>query len=445
MARNFQHSYQTRRPPPIIVETVNPGYASSYTVANDADKEIPRRPQSAPENKSGPTSASAGTRKRAHTAEPVASPKKRLRAAPTDKTLEVIDLEREEVVESRFLTGGWHPDGIREKKRKRDFKRTVSGGSSTAQEDDDLETPVSTQSTLPTPNDPLSPQLKRAPPYAWDSEREVPTARSTSFLRQQPVNERPTRTRPAYSNVVPPAVPIDGYPPLRIVFGNHCFYREKADTPNAEWQSDYFLSRCTEDVVQLQFEQELQNQGYISLPPDLFAALSEEDILHLHTFMTDFFERYSVPGQFLPTIPDFIDPTERRLDTRRLAWWAKLSAYFRIPHYFPRIFAPNVGSWHIVYHALPTFALMREFGEMLDQWGLQRAAENMHVELARRVAYIQGAGKVDVMLYDRLCRLDGQRLRNESRKFDGQEENWDECAICVVKPAFTGDKFIAQS
>ena len=443
MAPPSERHYQARRPRPIIVETVNPGYASSYTVANDADKEVPQRPQSAPANKSGPTGALAESRKRAHTAEPMRS-SKRLRGTPADGERAVIDLKREEVAEMEPSTDGLHHAAEKESKPKRDFKRTVSGGSSTTQEEDDVQTPGSTQSTLPTPNDPLSPQLKRVPLPAADSEGEVPAARTTSFPRQQPVNKGPISTLPAHSNVVPPAVPINGYPPLRIVFRNHCFYREKADLPNAEWQSDYFLQRCIDDAFQQQFEQELQSQGYINIPPDLFPALNDGEILRLHTFIIDFFERYSMPGQFLPTVPDFIDPTKRTLDTARLVWWEKLSSYFGILDYFSRIFAPNVANWHILYHALPTFALMREFGEMLDRWGLERGAENMHQELARRVAYVQGTGKVDVALYDRLCRLTGEQLRDESRKFDGKEEDWDECGICVVKPAFKGDKFLAQ-
>ena len=442
MARPSERKYQARRPHPIVVDSVNPGYASSDTVANDADKEVPQRPQSAPANKSAPTRAMAEPRKRAHTAEPLRS-SKRLRSTPADDERGAIDLKREEVAEMEPSTDGLHLPAETQSKPKRDFKRTLSGGSSTTQEEDDLQTPVSTQSTLPTPNEPLSPQLKRVPLHASDSGRDVPAARTTSFPRQQPVNKGPISTLPAHSNVVPPAVPINGYPPLRIVFRNHCFYREKADLPNAEWQSDYFLQRCTDDALQ-QFEQQLQSQGHINLPPDLFPSLNDGEIPRLHTFITDFFERYSIPGRFLPTVPDFIDPTEKTLDTTRLVWWDKLSSYFGIPDYFSRIFAPNVANWHILYHALPTFALMREFGEMLDRWGLARGAENMHQELARRVAYVQGAGKVDVALYDRLCRLTGERLRDESRKFDGNEEDWDECGICVVKPAFKGDKFLVR-
>lgn len=453
MTQQSEHYYQSRRPPPIIVETFNPGYALSYTVADD---EMPRRPRSAPANKKSP--AGAGTsKKRAHTAEPTRS-SKRLRgqspgtqARATIGEREVVDLEEvghlgedvRAVVDVEVLTEGWHLGGQREKPKRREFRRVLSGGSSTGKEDDDIETPVSTQSTLPTPTDPLSPEMKRALSYSWDSEPEV-TAKRTASSQQQPA-KRPTRPRPAYSNVVPPAVPINECPPLRIVFRNHCYYREKAVTPNAEWQSDYFLPRCTDPTLQRYFEQQLQNQGYITLPTDLLSSLNDREGPHLSTFLTDFFERYSVPGQSLPTIPHFIDPLTRTLNITRIQWWEKLSSYFRIPHYFSRIFAPNVANWHILYHVLPTFALMREFADMVDRWGLKRGAENLHQELARRVASVEGGGRVDVVVYAKLCRFGGKRLRDESKKFDGMEESWEECGVCVVRPAFKGDKFWAQS
>jgi hypothetical protein len=88
---------------------------------------------------------------------------------------------------------------------------------------------------------------------------------------------------------------------------------------------------------------------------------------------------------------------------------------------------------------------MREFCAFLERCGVRRGAENMHQELARRVACVIGAGEVNVGEYAKMCRWSREKLWRESEKYDEMEDNWDTCGICVVKPALRGDKVLAKS
>lgn len=71
-----------------------------------------------------------------------------------------------------------------------------------------------------------------------------------------------------------------------------------------------------------------------------------------------------------------------------------------------------------------------------------RGAEDMHLELARRIALAVGGGTVDAVVYTKLSRMSGDQLWIESKFWDGLEGDWDEhCSICVIRPAFVGDSF----
>jgi hypothetical protein len=412
-----------------------------------------------------PASA-ALTKKRPHTAEPTRS-SKRLRGmepSPIQVKKRLMINVTEEGAKERTESGqtfesalsgetsiGAEEDDVvgqeiekTPQEQTQSFMRTLSGASSTGIEDDDIETPVSTQSTLATPNDPISPHTTRVSDDTWDRQPEVPRGKATAVPSQQPHEQ--TKIRPAYTNVVPAAELIDEYPPMRVVFREHCYYREKAATPQDEWQSDGIIGRCEDEALRAHFEDLLDEHGFITLPDDLFHGLTNEQLPRLYKFLVDFFELYSLPGQHLPTISSFIDPVTGTLDIVRLIWWEGLCVYFRVENYFERIFAPYVREWHVVYHALPTFALMREFCAFLERCRVnRRGAENMHQELARRLACVMGCGEVNVVEYAKMCRWGGDKLRNESVKYDGMEESWDDCAICVVKPAFRSDRFFVKS
>jgi hypothetical protein len=77
-------------------------------------------------------------------------------------------------------------------------------------------------------------------------------------------------------------------------------------------------------------------------------------------------------------------------------------------------------------------------------WGVKRGAENMHQELARRIALAKGGGTVDPVVCAKLCRLEGERLRIESKMWDGLEGDWEECGMSVIKPGFEGDTFAGE-
>jgi hypothetical protein len=141
-------------------------------------------------------------------------------------------------------------------------------------------------------------------------------------------------------------------------------------------------------------------------------------------------------------ISDFVDPETGKFDLIRLGWWDTLCSFFQIDTYFKESFATNAADWHVVYHSLTTFAEMRDFCEKLERWGVDRGAENMHQELARRIALAVGGGTVDAVVYAKLCRSSREHVWTESKMWDGLEGDWDEhCSICVIRPGFVGDSF----
>jgi hypothetical protein len=191
---------------------------------------------------------------------------------------------------------------------------------------------------------------------------------------------------------------------------------------------------------------ELTDPGYITLPTSLFPNLTGAQIPAFRTLFTEFFERRCLPNETLMTISDFIDPEIGTLDLVKLGWWDTLCSYFSIDPCFHISFSTSAADWHVIYHSLSTFAEMRDFCDKLEKWSVKRGAENMHQELARRIALAKGGGTVDPVLFAKLCRLEGEQLRIESMMWDGLEVDLDEyeCGICVVNPGFEGDSFAEE-
>jgi hypothetical protein len=140
---------------------------------------------------------------------------------------------------------------------------------------------------------------------------------------------------------------------------------------------------------------------------------------------------------------DFTDPFSGRVDPRRLSWWLTLSEYFNIPHRLDVIFNAQPGEWHNIFHDLHSFALMREFLEVIDKVGVKRTRERVHQELARRIAFLR-TGRLDgtcAKMQFRLMRMGYVELREMSREFDGVlgENGRETCPMCVVQRPFKGD------
>jgi hypothetical protein len=252
--------------------------------------------------------------------------------------------------------------------------------------------------------------------------------------------------RSVYRNYVPPPVLIDGYPSLRVCFRNTCLYRRRAQLPTLEWQSHYFFQHIADTNPRTELQTSLTKDGFIIIPDTLFGAIPFEEEHTLHPLLSEFFERYALPKQPLPTFADFIDPLTKILDSKRISWWKTLADYLHIPHYLDKILNTDPGNWHIVYHSLPSFSAIREFSEVIESLGLKRAREMIHQELARRIALIKGKGKIRVTTQFQLVKMGYDELREMSKKYDHLagdkvtvEKAMESCVMCCVRPAFTGD------
>jgi hypothetical protein len=148
------------------------------------------------------------------------------------------------------------------------------------------------------------------------------------------------------------------WPALRVVFRNHCYYREDAPNPSEEWRSSALWKQSTDRDMAAKLKFELMDPGYITIPTALFPNLTGAQIPPFTTLFTTFFERCCLPEQPMMEILDFLDPETGTLDLLRLGW---LCSYVHIDPCFDISFATPAADWHVVYHSLSTFAEMRVF------------------------------------------------------------------------------------
>lgn len=401
------------------------------TVEEMKTKRSSRRSRSAPYSKPANDSV---RRKRARSEtclceEPVRT-SKRLRGIAADS------MEVDKVVDVAVSTGGWGIGGGKEGTSRRKFGRTLSGMTSTTIPDEEY----SSQSTLPddegvSANASLSSQSITEVSSCPSNGPQETAATSNSIPLVLPQELIPVHSS------FPPAVLIDGYPSLRVKFRETCLYRRRAQLPNLEWQSHYFFHRIIDEDIRTALQKELSRDGFIRIPNNLFDS-SEQDTLE--DFLLDFFERYALPKQPLPTFADFTDHSTKILNAKRILWWKLLADYLHIPHYLDKILNTSPGNWHIVYHSLPTFSSIRDFSIVIESLGLKRARETIHQELARRIALVRGKGRIKETMQFELLKMGYEELRELSTQFEHLEREYIEkimgsCVMCCVQPAFLGD------
>ena len=234
----------------------------------------------------------------------------------------------------------------------------------------------------------------------------------------------------------PPAVLIDGEPSVRIIFRNLCIWRRPALSPPHEWPGCYFLSQIQSRQDRLKWQEELVDPGYIVIPDSVFADVTEEDESSLVQVMNIFFERYSLPKQPLSNFSLFQNPTTRFLEPKRLLWWKALTEYFHTKDDMSEIYRAPPGTWHEVFHALPTFSDLIEFSEVTEKLAGDRAKEIVHLELARRLARFKGGGHVGWSAQFELLQLGYQALRDAAKQFGARTTKT--CSMCCVQPPFRG-------
>ena len=355
---------------------------------------------------------------------------KRLRGIAADS------MEEEAVFDVAVFTGGWGIGSGKEGTSRRKFGRTLSAMTSSTMPDEE----ESSQSTLP--------DDEGVPANARLSSQSITEVSSCSSNGAQEMaatsNAIPLVVSqelvPVHSSF-PPVVLIDGYPSLRIKFRGTCLYRRRAQLPTLEWQSHYFFQHINDEDIRTALQKELSRDGFIRIPNNLFDS-SDQDTLG--DFFLDFFERYALPKQPLPTFADFIDPSTKILNAKRISWWKLLADYLHIPHYLDKILNTSPGNWHIVYHSLPTFTSIRDFSIVIESLGLKRAREAIHQELARRIALVRGKGRIKETVQFDLLKMGYEELRELSTQFEHLEREYTEkimgsCIMCCVQPAFLGD------
>ena len=77
----------------------------------------------------------------------------------------------------------------------------------------------------------------------------------------------------------------------------------------------------------------------------------------------------------------------------RLVWWKAVAAYLHIPHNLDGLFTKKFpGDLHRAFHDLANPAELRCLSEITESWEDKWAAEMIHEELARRIAFAKGSG-----------------------------------------------------
>jgi hypothetical protein len=355
-----------------------------------------------------------------------------------------MEVEEEDTV---VLTGGWQLDG-KEKDTRRQFGRTLSGATESTEPDEAAEVEMSTQSTVPD-DEPL-PAIDGAYPASSQlvSQSVNPYSLYANVMEdnvspsQETIAQPEEVERPPYRNEVPPAVSIDGHPPLRVCWRETCLHRVPSGP--LEWRSPLFLAQIVDSTVQADYQVELERDGYITIPSDLFGTVTPEEEKTLKSFIPEILEKYSLPNQEWPTFSFFSSPLTKLPEPRRISWWKTLSDHFHLPHHLEEMFNPTPNDWHTIFHSLDSMALMRDFSETTELLGVKRARELVHQELARRIAFIKGHGKIRPATHFRLIRMDYAELRRISTFYDDLEKEdlsgqarIDCCSMCGLYPALS--------
>ena len=352
--------------------------------------------------------------------------------------------EAEEFVDLKIPTGGWQTDG-KERDTRRRFSRTLSGMTTSTAPDEEM----STQSTMPD-DDPAAPAaesqsagMSSQPP----PEAPTPSSQTLSVIEDRLIEKLPSPTvsQPPYRNSVPPAVLIDGSPPLRVCYRDTCIYRQRAPIPSLEWRSEQFFLVMLNSNRQEEFEEDLFRDGFIRIPDDLIDIEADDEPAFIH-FLADFFERYGHMQRVYPTVADFVNPVTRVLETKRIFWQKKLAEYFCLPDYLNFVFEMIPKHWHVLFHTTPTFSEFRVLSEIIESLGIKRAREKIHQELARRIAFVRGFGKFKPHVYFQYLKMGYEELRAASEKYDhvvgdmfSEERVVDSCSMCFGKPELASE------
>lgn len=330
-------------------------------------------------------------------------------------------------------------DGERHKKRR--FRRNSSSMTGTTVPDGEAEE-VSAQLTIPedASSAPGITEILELTVQSGDGSHNRDT--SPPEIETTTKDSEDISTLPAFTNSIPPPVVIDGYPSLRVVFRRTCLFRRRAQVPTHEWQSHYFFQRIGDETTQAECGKCLERDGFIRIPDSLFGNITVTDEDAVLQILAEFFERFALPNQHFPTFSEFTNPTSRFLEGRRILWWKTLADHLYMPHYLDRVFFTGPENWHIVYHALPTFAAMREFSEATESLGFRRAKERIHQELARRIAWVKGHSKIRPKTRFALLKKGYAELRDLSKAYDRVEKDGvagiPDCVMCNIQPPLMG-------
>jgi len=369
-------------------------------------------------------------RARSETVEPTRS-SKRLRGIAAEA---ILVEEQDDVV---LLAGGWSTGGKKPDSPKRDFKRTISTGTSSTAPDPENRTPTSATPDTRPPATAVAPQSQDDP-----TNSQVSTSTSATDLDMSLEMPSSSVAKPPFRNVPPPPVLIEGHPSLRVVFRKMCLYRYHAESPMHEWQSQHFFQQISDAAIRAEHEDTHTRDGVVAIPETLF-DLSPETEPIIFDLIHEFLEHYALPNHVLPTFALFTDPVAHTLEARRISWWILLTDHFGVPHNLDKVFNTSPGNWHSAYHSLPTFASLRDISSLTEDLGFKRAREMVHQEIARRIAFIKGKGdrKAQTLFrllskgYDELRELSKEYDHREGERFDGQTA-MESCVMCRVRPAF---------
>jgi hypothetical protein len=386
------------------------------------------------------------TRKRARSQPPKEAPKeptrvsKRLRGMTADIAT-ARDNEALEIAEPATCDA----TATKSTKKRKLTKTTSANTHSTVEEVEESDVVMASQSTANVGEAESS--RSAAPKGETVAAADSQTDHDATFQPAQAFEplQQPTLLPPPFTGRFPAPVLIHGHPSLRVMFRNLCVYRHHATSPS-EWQSQSFLQHITTPSLRLQLSATLDVERFIRLPNDLFGSITPEEETPLVNLMGLFFETYAIPDHPLPGFIDFSDPFVRVFHPKRLLWWKSLADYFNINSNLDKIYG-RPANWHAVFHSLPTLAGLREFGVVTEQLGMKRGREKIHLELARRLSYMQRKGVIQGDQVWTYLKKGYEELREYSVAFDPYLEaapylgqNFMEvCSMCCIRPPFAGD------
>jgi hypothetical protein len=176
---------------------------------------------------------------------------------------------------------------------------------------------------------------------------------------------------------------LEGRPFLGIVYHGFCL---DGSSRKAKWQSECFFARIRDEMHRTDCRTHLAREGYILIPKDLFTSYHPSQI----DFLSDLFDHFSVPNHPLPSVLHFVCPSTGLFQSHRLGWWKRLAQHFRVPHYLEIVYdLISDGTWHMVFHSARTFQSIQELFEITESLSLWRATERIHLELARRITFME--------------------------------------------------------